>query len=274
MKRAIVILRRGKICMKRLAFAQGLRKHGWRVLVQPNPEPCDMMVMWGIRGQQKIAEQRAKKRLVCILERAYLGDRFSWTSVSFGGGLNGRGNFSTPSVITDARFKKYYKGLMQDYKHAPGKTALIIGQKAGDMSHRHVDITAWYKATADELRAAGYDVHYRPHPLDGSRTPIPAGVKVWTRPLLLDLRGVDLVATFNSNSGVETVLHGVPTLTYDKGAMAYPVTGHAVADLQTPCRDDWANRLAWCQWSEDEMTSGYCWDVISKGDIYGEFPVY
>ena len=72
-----------------------------------------------------------------------------------------------------------------------------------------------------------------------------------------------MVVTFNSNTGVEGVLAGVPTVTMDEGAMAYPVTGHKLVDIVTPDRMAWAYALAWKQWRMEEMFSGVCWDVVS-----------
>ena len=67
------------------AFAEGLKRHGWQVTVGTVPEPCDMLVLWGTRNRQAIDAQERAGGEVCVLERGYVGDRFAWTSVSFGG---------------------------------------------------------------------------------------------------------------------------------------------------------------------------------------------
>src|SRR5690606_28831613 len=72
------------------AFGKGLEKHGWTVTYGSATRACDLLVLWGVRRRDWIARQKAAGGEVCILERGYLGDRFFWTSVSFGGELNGR----------------------------------------------------------------------------------------------------------------------------------------------------------------------------------------
>jgi len=56
------------------------------------------------------------------------------------------------------------------------------------------------------------------------------------------------------------VLAGAPTYTLDAGAMAWPVTAHVLSDkATTPARAEWAEALAWSQWSETELETGEAW---------------
>jgi hypothetical protein len=246
------------------AFAEGLKRHGWLVEITNAASPCDLLVCWGIRREADIQAQKRRGGAVCILERGYLGDRFKWTSVSFGGRLNGRAEFR--GVGDDpVRFQKHFGALMQPWRKQDGY-ALLIGQVPGDMSLKAVngDLSAWYRRTAGDLHAKGYEVRFRPHPIAAKRgrgdLRVP-GTVASEGTLEAAIAGAALVVTFNSNTAVESVLAGVPTMAADEGSMAWPVTSHAF-EIVTHDRSEWAARLAWYQWTTEEMKSGDCWEAV------------
>jgi hypothetical protein len=263
MKRAVIIASERADHQKSFggAFAEGLRRRGWQAEVSTGEKPCDLLVLWGTRRQDRIARQKAEGGEVVILERGYLGDRFAWTSVSFGGLLNGRGEFRGPCE-DGSRFAKHFGRLMAPWNRQDGY-ALLIGQVPGDMSIRGVDIDAWYRQTATALSKNGWNVRFRAHPLAGrARPPFSGGLPQIGGTLADALQGAGLVVTFNSNTGVEAVLAGRPTIAMDCGSMAWDVAGHQVDEIITPDRTAWASRLAWCQFTRDEMESGYCQEVV------------
>jgi hypothetical protein len=244
------------------AFAKGLRRHGIEATVSEAPRPCDLLVLWGTHRQEAIVEQKARGGEICILERGYIGDRHQWTSVSFGGGLNNRATFRGP-LDDPSGWERLFAGSMKPWR-TPEGYALLIGQVPTDMSVRHIRIEGWYRATARQLSQAGWQVRFRPHP-DAVRRgvvhqPMPDA------PLLggsLDdaLAGAGLVVTFNSNTGVDAILAGCPVVTMDEGAMAWPVASHEIG-IAMPCRQKWAQAMAWKQWSLEEIQSGVCWDSV------------
>lgn len=242
------------------AFAEGLKRHGWRITVQSRPGPCDLLVVWGARRVEAMRAQRAAGGEVVVLERGYLADRFAWTSVSFGGGLNGRGEFRGPHH-DGSRWQRHFAHLLQPWRQRPDGPALIMGQVDGDMAVSNVDIHRFYREAKVACVAAGYEVRFRPHP---GMTNTLRGVRP-KRSLAEDLDAAQIVVTWNSNSGVDAVLAGVPTIALDKGSMAYAVTGHTLGEMPpTPDRAAWAHRLAWCQWQREEIASGDCWEHIGR----------
>lgn len=246
------------------AFAAGLRRHGWDAQLATKYSPCDMMVMWGVRRKEFITQAKKSGADVCILECGYMGDRLKWSSVSFGGALNGRAAWR--GVRDDpSRFKEHFSELLKPWRSPRRYRALLIGQLSNDMSVAHADLNAWYTAAVNDLTARGWDVLFRPHPiaLAAKRhgvTSLP-GTTRCTGPLNNALAIASIAVTFNSNTGVEAVLAGVPTIACDAGSMAHPVAGHRIGEIITPDREKWASRLAWCQWTMDEFASGACWDV-------------
>lgn len=263
MKAHIVASRRADYqCDWGAAFLAGLRSHGIQAEISERPEPADLQVFWGVRKQEAIKAQLAAGGEVCILERAYLGDRFAWCSVSFGGGLNGRGRFYGP-FHDGSRWDRHFAHLLQPWRSRPHGYALILGQVPTDMSLQGINPTAIWRKTADRLIEAGYRVKLRPHP----QAPYVGlhGVEIAGGSLSQAFEGAALAVGINSNSTVESVLAGVPTITLDDRAMAWPVTGHDVREIITPVREAWAQRLAWCQYSLEEIRSGYCWECVGGG---------
>lgn len=265
--RARVLARRASYHQAELggAFAEGLERHGWAVDVGETWRPSDLLIVWGVRRTIDIAAQRRHGGAIVVLERGYIGDRFAWTSVSFGGGLNGRAEFRGAKE-DGARFEKHHGHLMRDWQHRDGY-ALLIGQVPNDMSLAPVKgrLDGWYRETAAALKAAGWDVRFRPHPVAlekrvGGDVP---GVPTIGGTLDEALAGAGVVVTFNSNTAVDAVLAGVPAITVDEGSMAWPVTGHEISDVLRPDRGAWAARLAWCQYSDAEMRSGECWAAVN-----------
>jgi len=216
-----------------------------------------------------MTRQKLMRGQVIVLERGYVGDRMKWTSVSFGGKLNGRGEFR--GVRDDpSRFEQNHGELMKPWRRSEEKIALLIGQVPGDMSLVNANMPQWYFQTAARLQDVGYRVIFREHPQAvavGKRIRIP-GVENSVGNLVSALDQVSLCVTYNSNSAVEAVLAGVPTITADQGSMAWEVTSHDVGgDPIFPDRSLWAARLAWKQWTDREMRSGTCWEVVK-----GHFP--
>lgn len=196
---------------------------------------------------------------VLVMERGYLGDRFKWTSLGWNG-LNGYASF--PAIPDDGgeRFKQHFGDLMKPWRY-DGEYVLLIGQVPGDASLKGKDMRPWY-AQAARLAQLHYEilVMFRPHPLAARRGrpiyPVP-GTRVQQGPLSDALAKAAVVITWNSNTAVESVLAGVPTVCMDRGSMAYEVCSHDIqAPLVRPDRDPWAHRLAHRQFTIEEIRSG------------------
>lgn len=229
-----------------------MRRHGWKATLSASYDPCDLFVQWGVRRKDYITRAKASGTQVCIIERGYIGDRFEWSSVSFGGGLNGRAAFRGP--FDDAsRWEKHFAHLMRPWRDTHADVALIMGQVPGDTAVANVDLPRFYDRAQRAFAGLGLRPYLRPHP-NATRT---ASV-----PLAEDLAQARCVVTWNSNSGVDAVLAGVPTVAMDEGSMAWPVTGHALAMPQACDRDAWAHALAWKQFTKQEMASGFAAEAV------------
>ena len=194
------------------------------------------------------------------MERAYIGDRFTWTSLGFDG-LNGRAKF--PQVNDGgARWKKHFALYLKPWKtYLPNRSAVIMGQVRGDASLNGISIVDWARFTATKLAGASYATVFRPHPGDrGQPYEIPGLIKI-NGPLETALERAGLVVTYNSNSGVDAILAGVPTYAQDPGSMVWDVSSRNFLP-ETPDRAIWSQRMAYTQWLPEEIESGDAWEAL------------
>ena len=137
-----------------------------------------------------------------------------------------------------------------------GEYSLVLGQVAGDATvcHNYRD----FLGTMESLIEANhpYPVKVREHPQ----------VRESTSSLAKDLKGAALCITYSSNSAVEAVIAGVPTVVIAKNCVAWPVTSHIVRRaLYRGPREQWAYDLAYRQYTVDELRDGTAWEQIEKG---------
>ena len=250
------------------ALAMGLKAHGIVATIKHDsggPLLTKHVACWGWRQGVRL---RHMGHEVLVMERGYIappGDpdqwRFKWTSLGWNG-LNGRAKFYPKD--DPARFDTNFRHLLKDWK-AGGKYVLLIGQVPGDASLGGMNLNAWYATTAlAAAKAYNLPVRFRPHPVAIQRRihQDVRGVQTINGTLDEAFANAAICVTFNSNTAVEAVLAGVPTVATDIGSMAHEVTSRKIGDILTPDREQWAARLAWCQWTMDEIKSGAAWEAI------------
>lgn len=252
---------RGGISGHLVAMEAGLRRHGIEVVPQVEMD-ADFVVCWSWRTGQRIRQNGFNKPIL-VMERGYLGDRMNvWTSLGWDG-LNGRARFPD-AQDNGERFWRHHGHLAREWEMVDGYW-LIIGQVLGDTALQHVDFNGWLRQTMGALGRLGADYRFRPHPeAVRRRQEFPVPQAIWHGGTLDEaFAGAAAVVTFNSNTGVEAVLAGVPTVTFDEGAMAWPVTSHSLFEpLVMPDRAEWFRDMAWRQWTLDEIASGAAWEVV------------
>ena len=238
------------------AFAEGLKRFGITAGVHSTGTytPSDLAVFWGHRQHQIMQRQRSKGLDYLVMERGYIGDRFQYTSLGFNG-LNGRAEFYADNMPASRGDR--FRGTIKPW-HS-GEYYLICGQVIGDASLNEVDYPAWVMSLPREIN--GLPVMFRPHPVRfGYAVPFP----LTTGSLDEDLAGAAGVITFNSNSAVDALLAGTPAIACDAGSMVYGDVGHSTDDWRKPHREEIINRLAWCQWTLDEIAAGAAWDHLRQ----------
>lgn len=244
------------------AFAAGLAAHGITASFGDvkHPQDSDLAVFWGHSWQAIIDHQKKNGAAYLTMECGFIGDRIrQWFSMGFNG-LNGRANFRNAGSPPD-RLHRYHPHIIKPWRKRVGYV-LILGQVPGDQSVKGVDLYEFYNAAAAAYRESA-SVVYRPHPNDPKNFILP-GANQSSGTLADALDGARLAITFNSNAGVLAALHGVPVVTIDQGAMAWPVAGHKLGGGgRVVDREGWAADLAYSQWSVQEIESGVAWQHLS-----------
>lgn len=254
------------------ALASGIRACGDEVVLTRAREVAghrgDVTVTWGLRGGRSgiMREQRKRGLDHLVMERGFIGDRLRWTALGFNG-IGGKAKFHATPEDGGTRFKVLFEDMLRPWRPIGGtRRALIAGQVVGDMTHRFSNIDEWYERTSRELVARGWQVFFRPHPIERSKSRKVSVRGVPTAedmPLHKELERTDLFVTFNSTSAVEAVLAGVRTYAADPGSPAWEVVSHDLDNWSgSPSRESWANALAWKQWSLDEVSSGEAWSRV------------
>lgn len=237
-------------------FAAGLKRHGIKADILPANQIDgwrDLAVFWGHRQNQIIARQKSAGRPYLVMERGYMGDRFYWTSLGFNG-LNGRATFPK---IDDGfeRWHRYFAWMLEYWKvPKPGGVCLIMGQVMGDASLDHCrDFKNWVQDIRLRAQLEGFTVRFRPHPLSREAK----GVHL--PPIARDLAETDIVATFNSNSGVDAIMAGVPAYAEDEGSMIYGLCGFPPKIVE---RYEWMKKMAYTQWTPEEIENGDAYSAL------------
>lgn len=248
-----------------MAVAQGLSRHGISVsYFNDRPDDgVDFAVVWGWRKGARLRAAGFAKPIL-VAERAYLPDRFEWTSLGWDG-LNGRARWPEAQDGGE-RFWRHWGDRACEWERFDGYH-LVIGQVLGDTALTMVNFQEWVEETIDALDKMGVDVRFRPHPeavRRGQQFRVPDYMVIGGT-LSEALSEATCVVTWNSNTGVDAVLAGVPAVAFDEGAMAWPVTSHNLSEpLATPDRTEWFRDMAWRQWTMADISSGFAWSVVRE----------
>lgn len=227
---------------------------------------CDVMdspqtklvACWGWKPR---ISQRLRKlgHDVLVMERAYIGDRFAYTSL----GWNGLNNYAEFPQYPDDGGKRFKEigGVLKPWKKGGGYI-LILGQVKGDASLQSKDIASWYARMAK----SSYSIHklpvfFRPHP-DSVKTGRGyiniRGFDNIVGNLQDALEGAFFTVAYNSNSCLDSILNGIPCIAGDGGTMAWDLCSRSLRDIDYPERGAIVNRISHTQWSEGEISQGDC----------------
>jgi hypothetical protein len=222
--------------------------------------------------------------------------RFGWNSYRWN---DANWNNANVDSIRWDRFQKLTNIKFTDW-NSPGDAIIIMGQKEGDSSlvkiyqQGYESIYDWIGDQISEIRKhSDRKIIIRPHPRNLDR-----GAKLTTRLIdklaLVDVvisenltsggnqggKGLDAdlaqahcVVTYNSLSGVEAVVKGIPVFALDGGSMVHPVAHHKLSQIEKINYNidlqDWKNKIAYSMWNKEDVMSGDCWSHL-KPVYFGE----
>ena len=235
--------------------------------------PSEIAVIFGVfksRVAKSIARgkvfqrQRENNQDVIVLETGYVnrgdGENHHY-AVGFNG-LNGRADFRNKSMPGD-RWRKLGAEL-QPYSR--GEKVILCGQVPWDASVDMHDHVKWLKQTASQIqKVTDRKVVFRPHPK--AAVPPMYGCEYSQKPLEEDLKDAHCVVTWNSNSAVEAAIYGKPVFAFDHGSMCWDIANKSLLHIDDPQyldRRQWANNLAYAQWTLAEIRNGDAWKHLFR----------
>ena len=162
---------------------------------------------------------------------------------------------------------------IQDRKR--GDYILITGQKPYDGSHgmSETQLAAMYSEWVQEIKKhTDRPIVFRPHPkypqmvIDGAKMDVPTDIN--SGGLDKAIEGAHCVVTYNSTSGTDALIAGKPVFAISSDAQFWHIANHNFADIENPYFPDdrqWHfNRVAYAQWTVDELQSGEAIEFIME----------
>jgi hypothetical protein len=264
------------------AFKQGAEKLGHTV-VEGNWDMPDVAVIWSVlwngrmKGNQKVMKKFTEAgKPVIVLEVGGLIRNKTWKVAV--GGINGEAYFGHETDNTSDRLTGL-KLKMQPWRprtYQP-KYVLVLGQN--EFSHQWRDMptsTEWIESIITQIRTVtDRDIRIRPHP----RSPLD---QTWIKETIKNYNDVYFnqprqvagtyddfdfdkqlndawcVVNWSSNPATQAALNGVPIFTGPE-SLAAPVANlnlKRIEDPDMPDRQQWANNIAYTEWTIEEISQG------------------
>ena len=203
--------------------------------------PDDVVVGWSMfRGSRRWAVYRAVKAAggrAIILENGWLsplaGARYFQVALD---GWNGTGHFPDESPDRWASWNVPLQPWRQDGRHV-----LVLGQKAQSIGDARRMPPGW----AQSLRLE-------------TRRPVLRRMPGAARPLEQDLRGAWCTVTWTSTAAIKGLVAGIPAFHCGPNTLC-PELSKPGLDVEAPIYPDRQpvfERLAWCQWTAEEIATG------------------
>lgn len=254
------------------SFVQGLKRLNQNYVVNPGDNDYDVAVIWSLLWQGRMRPNRAvwdhcqqTGKKVIVLEVGGLKRNHLWR-VGIGG-INGEADFANDTDIND-RYRKI--GLeLKPWFGDRGRHILICTQNPNSYQWRNMpSVDVWLKNTIKDIRDFYEDkIIVRPHPRAHTGVGnLGKDVEVQYPKRLPDtyddvdidtaLEDVKFVVNHCTNPGIEAALNGIPVMT-GSTSLAWPVSMKGgYMNFNEPDREDWVKRLAYIEWSTEEIASG------------------
>ena len=168
-------------------------------------------------------------------------------------GMNGEASFIRPEYSNEKQSTAYpIKPWRSEDK---GEYVLICQQRSGDCTLKSknikaINISKWTEDQVQKYKNLGYKTRIRPR-------------RNQERSIEEDFKYAKFVVTCSSNSGVLSVLEGVPTVATYPMSMVYDIC----KNTKTPDRTQWLKDLSYCHWTLEEITNGEPWSFLKNTDF-------
>lgn len=235
----------------------------------PNYAPCDVLVMYGMGGAKQfpVAQRHLQKGGTLITFDVGYWDR-NYKYRKWRVSVNG---FHCPQYVFTGDYPGPERFIESGLKIRPNQNQigniLLVGN--GPKSNA-VGADGWAAKKSKEIRRVfpKAKITYKPKP----KRPVEDGVKYDTitrEPIDDALQKISLVVTRHSNVAVDACRLGIPVVCEDGAAASiYPCRLEDCLNQPDLIRRvEFLHRLAWWQWSTQEVRSGIFWPwMLTKLD--------
>lgn len=265
MKRAWVEIR-DKPHYRSEAFEAGLKACGFHVLMRQSPPrppaPGDVYVIWNRYSDKEQCADRWEKSggAVLVAENGYCGQDAAGRQLYALArhGHNGSGSWESGGAERWAGL-----GLELAQWRSSGQHILVAPNRSFG-SRQMAMPQGWGEEAVKQLRRfTKRPVRLRPHQNNGPEI----------RPLADDLANCWAVVIWASTVGVKALLAGVPVISMAPHWICKAAAGARLDEIENPPmpeRRGAFERLAWAQWTVDEISRGEPFAALLSGARQGE----
>lgn len=252
------------------AFAESVKRIGWQV--SDNDDSADVAVIWSVLWHGRMQANRLiwekfqrHKRPVVVLEVGALNRGTLWKVAI--NGINGQGYFGPKD--NDNKRRKKLNIKLNPWKQ--GSDIILCGQHPASQQWANMPpIHVWMSETIGRIRNyTDRKIVVRAHPRANY---VPAGklknVEIKPPCHMIGthdsfdfedaLNNAWAVVNWSSNPATVATLHGVPVFV-GPDSFSAPVGNLDLANIENPAmpdREQWANDLAYTEWSVEEIAAG------------------
>ena len=258
--------------------------------------PCDVGVILGSWKPREKNHHNVRNDVienapnVVVIETPLLGRMVHQQNTQHRIGINGFLNHSgvfNHSRHRNSRIKKL-EIEWNGWKHDSNGHILLMLQLPGDASLRGINLYEWVDYAIKKIRSVTERaIVIRTHPAHGIKNSdefhnLVSSVALSNlksnvsfsigrqKSFEDDVSGAYCSVAYSSGSSIDSVLHGIPTVTADPGNFAWDISTNYLEEIENIKLatdqevNQWLNNLSYSQWSPEEMHNGTAWRHLSS----------
>ena len=264
------------------ALIRHLQSKNEKIMVNKYDNTCDVAVIWSVLWQGRMEKNkkvwehfRSQGKPVVVLEVGGLRRNHTWKMAI--NGINRDADFA--NQIYDNKRWPLFKLELKPWQQT-GNVIVICGQHHNSEQWKGLPkLNSWAEQQIKIIRKyCDKPIVIRPHP----RNPFNFDEKKYPHVRVnlpkrdystyddtdfkKILRSTWAVVNHSSNPAIEAVINGIPVFV-SESSLCHDVGNTNVADIlhpALPARQNWANRMAYGEWTAEEIGQGLPWKRIRE----------
>jgi len=261
------------------ALIEHLKSKGEEVYINQDND-CDVAIIWSVLWMGRMSKNkkiwdgfRKRNKPVVVIEVGGLKRNITWKIAI--NGINRDADFAN-DVFDDKRWPLF--GITMQPWRDTGNNIVILGQH--DKSNQwqgKSPMPNWVEEQINEIRKYSQrPILVRPHPRNLFKFDAKKYENVFVGQPQMDSETYDdtdfkkilkdawTVINYSSNPAIESVINGVPVFV-SESSLCYDVGNKELSNIENPSRPDrknWANKMAYTEWTVQEIKEGLPWKRI------------